>query len=173
MLGQINRNQKFMRNQKKIISKNSNSFVIEFVVLISLLLISITQINAQTDLEQIIKVRKTSNEALKSFNNELSYTVLTDDVMITTGNGTLINGKEEYRKYDNEFDSNTMYWIRTTDELELNMERGLAWESGIWKGYDIKKGSNPIINGKYSAMWTKETGEWKIKSQLFVTLNNN
>ena len=160
-----------MRSQKKIIFRNSNSFTFIFRGLIAILVISFTQVNAQTDVEQIIKVRKTSNEALRSFDNELSYNVLTDDVMITTGNGTLINGKEAYKKYDNEFDNNTMYWIRTTDELELNMERGLAWESGIWKGYDLKKGSNPIINGKYSAMWTKESGEWKIKSQLFVTLN--
>ncbi len=143
----------------------------QFIGLISLLLISFTQVNAQTDIEQIIKVRNASNEALKSFDNELSYTFLTDDVMITTGNGSLLNGKEEFRKYDNEFDNKTMYWIRTADELALNMERGLAWESGIWKGYDLKKGSHPIVYGKYSAMWTKSSGTWLIKSQLFVTLD--
>jgi len=160
-----------MRNQKKIIPRNSNTFVLQIMGVMSLFLISITQVNAQTDIAQILKVRNASNEALKSLDNELSYTFLTDDVMITTGNGTLINGKEEFRKYDNEFDNNTMYWIRTADELEVNMERGLAWESGIWKGYDLKKVSNPIVNGKYSAMWTKASGEWLIKSQLFVTLN--
>lgn len=140
-------------------------------MLFSLLFISCTQVNAQTDKEQIIKVRNASNEALKSLDNELSYTFLTDDVMITTGNGTLINGKEEFRKYDNEYEDNTMYWIRLADELEVNMERGLAWESGTWKGYDLKKGGKPIVNGKYSAMWTKSSGKWLIKSQLFVTLN--
>ena len=159
-----------MRNQK-IIPSNSNSFVLQIMGLISLFLISISQVNAQTDIEQITKFRNASNEALKSLDNEQSYTFLTDDVMITTGNGTLINGKEELRKYVNKFDDNAMYWIRTTDELEVNMERGLAWESGIWKGYDLKKGSNPIVSGKYSAMWTKSSGQWLIKSQLFVTLN--
>ena len=159
-----------MRNETKITTSNSNSFALQCISLILLFLTSFTQVYAQTDIEQIIKVRNASNDALKSIDNELNYTFLTDDIMITTGNGTLINGKEEYRKYDNKFDGNSMYWIRTADEIEVNIERGLAWESGIWKGYDLKKGRNSVVNGKYSAMWSKSSGQWLIKSQLFVTL---
>ena len=159
-----------MRNETKITTSNSNSFALQCISLILLFLTSFTQVYAQTDIEQIIKIRNASNDALKSVDNELNYTFLTDDIMITTGNGTLINGKEEYRKYDNKFDGNSMYWIRTADEIEVNIERGLAWESGIWKGYDLKKGRNSVVNGKYSAMWSKSSGQWLIKSQLFVTL---
>ena len=160
-----------MRNQKNIAANNYSSLSLQCTSLLLLLLTSFTQVNAQTDTEQIKRVRNASNEALKALDNELSYTFLTDDIMITTGNGTLINGKEEYRKYDDKFDGNSMYWIRTADEIEVNTERGLAWENGTWKGYDLKKGKNSIVNGKYAAMWTKASGKWLIKSQLFVTLN--
>lgn len=159
-----------MRIETKITTSNSNSLAFPCISLILLFLTSFTQVYAQTEIEQIMMVRNASNDALKSLDNELSYTFLTDDIMITTGNGTLINGKDEYRKYDNKFDGNSMYWIRTADEIEVNIERGLAWESGIWKGYDLKKGRDSVVNGKYSAMWSKSTGHWLIKSQLFVTL---
>lgn len=55
----------------------------------------------------------------------------------------------------------------------VNVKKGLAWESGTWNGYDPEKGDVTIVNGHYSAMWTKTSGVWKIKSQLFVTLNES
>ena len=60
--------------------------------------------------------------------------------------------------------------IKNTKEIIVNKKRGLAWENGIWNGYDPVKGDESMVNGNYSAMWTKESGKWKIKSQLFVTL---
>jgi hypothetical protein len=63
-----------------------------------------------------------------------------------------------------------MYWIRDTKDIIINTKRGLAWETGVWNGYDPEKGEDAIVNGNYSAMWTKASGKWKIKSQLFVTL---
>lgn len=64
-----------------------------------------------------------------------------------------------------------MYWIRDTKEIMVNAKRGLDWESGIQNGYDPEKSDYPIIKGNYSTMWTMESGKWKIKLQLFVTLN--
>ncbi len=138
---------------------------------LSFFLTSMTTVIAQSDIEQIIAIRNISNDALKALDGELVYASLTDDVMITTGNGTLLNGKKALRNYVRAFDGSTMYWIRTADEIEVNTKEGLAWESGIWKGYDSKKGSGSVVGGKYSAMWTKASGEWLIKSQLFVALD--
>ena len=90
--------------------------------------------------------------------------------MLTTGNGTLLTGKEAFRIYKTEQSDSKMYWIRTAIDIEVNMERELAWETETWKGYDPKQGGNSVHAGKYSAMWTKESGVWLIKSQLFVTL---
>lgn len=124
---------------------------------------------SQTNKEQISAIRSASNLALKSYQNEEVLSYLTDDVLTTTGSGALISGKKALRKYILDGGKSKMYWVRETKEIIVNEQRGLAWENGIWNGYP-EKGSNALVNGNYSAMWTKESGTWKIKSQLFVTL---
>lgn len=42
---------------------------------------------------------RASNMSIKSMDHELDDTILADDVMITTGNGALLKGEEEVRKY--------------------------------------------------------------------------
>jgi ketosteroid isomerase-like protein len=133
-------------------------------------LIFTSELFSQTDTAQISKVRNASNAALKSYDNEEVLSYLTDDVVTTTGNGTLLCGKEALKRYILDGGKSKMYWIRDTKEIIVNSKRGLAWESGIWNGYDPEKSNKAIINGNYSAMWTKESGIWKIKSQLFVAL---
>ena len=117
-----------------------------------------------------MKIRVASNDALKAYNNELVLSFLTEDVLTTTGNGTLLAGKTALRNYILSLGDSKMYWIRTTKEIEVNTVKGLAWENGTWKGYDPKQGDKSIVGGKYSAMWTKESGQWLIKSELFVAL---
>ena len=134
-------------------------------------LIFTTELYSQSDKEQILKIRNASNLALKSYDNPQVLSYLTDDVLTTTGNGTLLSGKEALRQYILNGGDSKMYWIRKTNEIIVNEKRSLAWESGFWDGFDPEKGDNSIVNGNYSAMWTKISGIWKIKSQLFVTLN--
>ena len=125
---------------------------------------------SQTDKEQILSIRNASNLALKSYENKEVLSYLTDDALTTTGNGNLLCGKEELEKYILDGGKSRMFWVRETKEIKVNEKRGLAWENGIWNGYDPEKDENSIVNGNYSAMWTKASGAWKIKSQLFVTL---
>jgi len=146
--------------------------VILFVGILCTLFVT-SGLYSQTDREQISAIRNESNTALSSYQNDRVLSFLTDDVLITTGNGTLLCGKEELEKYIFDGGKSKMYWIRETKELKVNEKRGLAWENGIWNGYDPEKSDNSIVNGNYSAMWTKESGAWKIKSQLFVTLSEN
>lgn len=128
-------------------------------------------LHSQTDKEQIAAIRNASNTALKSYDHKKVLSYLTDDVLTTTGNGTLLCGKKELKAYIDAGKNSKMYWIRETEEITVNAIRGLAWETGIWNGYNPVKSEKPVINGNYSAMWTKESGAWKIKSQLFVTLD--
>jgi ketosteroid isomerase-like protein len=139
-----------------------------FAVLFMLLFTSI--LFSQTDKEQISAIRDASNAALKSYDSKKVLSSLTDDVLTTTGNGVLLCGKNELQRYILDGQKSKMYWIRDTKDIIVNTERGLAWESGIWNGYDPEKSDKSVINGNYSAMWTKESGIWKIKSQLFVTI---
>jgi ketosteroid isomerase-like protein len=135
------------------------------------ILIFTSKISSQTNKEQILAIRNASNLALKSYNNEKVLSYLTDDVLTTTGNGTLLSGKKALAEYIFDGGESKIYWMRDAKEIVVNEKRGLAWENGIWNAYDPEKGSQSIINGNYSAMWTKEPEGWKIKSQLFVSLD--
>lgn len=123
----------------------------------------------ELDKQEILSQRKASNEALRNFNNELNATFSTEDSFITTGAGTLIAGKDELKQYLAFLIGEKMYWIRTPDEVLVNSKTNLAWETGTWKGY-YENSEEPVVGGKYSAQWTKASGIWLIKSQLFVTL---
>ena len=125
---------------------------------------------AQSDQEQIRALREASNQALKAHDNAAELSFLTEDVLITTGNGTLLAGKEALRQYIESFGESKMYWVRTPAALEVNASQGLAWETGTWKGYDPDRGSDPVVGGRYTAQWTRASGTWKINSELFVAL---
>ena len=140
-----------------------------FFIILSIFIFS-SGISSQTNKEQILAIRDASNLALKSYENEKVLSYLTDDVLTTTGNGTLLTGKKALEKYILNGGKSKMYWIRNSKEIIVNEKRGLAWENGIWNGYRPDRGDDSIVSGNYTAMWTKESGVWKIKSQLFVTL---
>ena len=125
---------------------------------------------AQSDQEQIHAIRQASNEALKAYDTAAELSFLTDDVLITTGNGTLLAGKEALRSYIEAFGESKMYWVRTPDDIEVHQANGLAWEVGTWKGYDPDRGNEPVVGGRYAAQWTRASGTWKIRSELFVAL---
>lgn len=142
------------------------------LLVVCMLMLS-SRLYSQTEKEQIRAARNASNTALKTYDNDTVLSYLTEDVLTTTGNGTLLCGKEALARYIKEGGKSKMYWIRDAREIIVNTERRLAWERGIWNGYDPEKSDEPIVNGNYSAMWTKKSGVWKIKSQLFVTINEN
>ncbi len=126
---------------------------------------------AQTDRDKILTLRVASNQSLKETGHDRFLSYMTDDVQVTTGNGTLIQEKETLRAYLAKAVGSQIYFVRTSLEVEVNPERGLAWESGTWKGYDTEKSATPMRGGRYAAQWTKANGEWRIRSELFVTLN--
>ena len=144
----------------------------DFLSYVGLLLLCLATLPsyAQSDQEQIITLRKASNAALKAFEHEQFLSYLTDEVHVTTGNGTLVQGKAPLRQYIAAAIGTKTYFIRTTHEVLVNTDRGLAWETGTWKGYAASREEETLAGGRYSAMWTKESGKWLIKSELFVAL---
>ena len=56
-----------------------------------------------------------------------------DDVLTTTGSGTLLCGKKALEDYISGGGDSKMYWIRETKEIKVNEKRKLAWEQGSWK----------------------------------------
>ena len=85
----------------------------------------------------------------------------------------MLSGKKALENYILSGTESKIYYVREPKEIILNEKRGLAWETGVWNEFDPEKGDDSIMNGNYSAMWIKESNIWKIKSQLFVTLDEN
>lgn len=140
------------------------------VLTILCLVFSFSVLLAQSpEINEIKVIREASNQALRNFDEELNSTFLTEDVLITTGAGTLLSGKAQLINYINNSTGPKMYWVRTPSEIKVNPETQLAWETGTWKGYE-EGSSESVVGGKYSAQWTKASGTWLIQSQLFVTL---
>ena len=57
------------------------------------LLVFTVAIYSQDEVSNISMLRQASNEALKSYDHEKVLSFLTEDVMTTTGAGTLLRGK--------------------------------------------------------------------------------
>lgn len=121
----------------------------------------------QTNQKQIWAIRNASNLALKAHNRGVVLSYLTDDVLTTTGNGNLLSGKKALKKHILDGEKSKIYWVRKTKEIVVHEEIGLAWETGIWNGYNPEKSDHSLGNGKYPAMWVQASNVWKIKSQLF------
>jgi Domain of unknown function (DUF4440) len=138
-------------------------------LMMGILLINPARAQQPNDKDEILSLRNAYNVALKEFDAK-HFTFLTDDSQTTTGTGTLIQGKENLREYLSKASGPKMYWVRTPNEIDVNVDQGLAWEAGVWKGYTTDSAEKSVTGGKYSAMWVKINGDWKIKSQLFVKL---
>jgi ketosteroid isomerase-like protein len=132
----------------------------------------IVNVAAQTqqDKDEILQLRNAYNTALKNYDNELSLSFLTDGVLSTISNGTLIQGKQNLREYIRNNSGTKMYWVRTPKEIDVNTDLGVAWETGSWKGYAAGSDEKSVTGGKYSAQWIKVNEAWKVNSELFVKL---
>ena len=62
-----------------------------------ILIVNCGELFAQSSEEKIRSIREASNAALKALDEEANFEFLTDDVLITTGNGTLLSGKDELK----------------------------------------------------------------------------
>jgi ketosteroid isomerase-like protein len=125
---------------------------------------------AQNDKVEIQRLREAYNTALKNYDLEQSLSFMTEGILSTISNGTLIQGKTNLREYILSKSDTKMYWVRTPKEIDINTETGLAWETGTWKGYTPGSGQKSVTGGKYSAQWIKVNSVWKVNSELFVKL---
>ena len=123
-------------------------------------------------INQIQEKRIASNQHLKSHNLDELLTAFVEDVVITTGAGHVINGRASLKSYLRElFDvQEDIYFVRTSSEITTNRANDRAWEKGTWKGYRPKTKGWSQPQGNYAAMWVLQNGEWKIRSELFVTI---
>ena len=147
------------------------SFPIKTLV-ITLLCIMTTACQTEMHKKSIQQIRNRSNQAFREQNIADIASYLTDDIVITTGSGALIHGKDSLHNYLAVVYAKNpdLYFVRKTTMIKINQTKDRAWETGTWKGFRPKTPDWNAPGGRYSAMWIKTAGSWKIRSELFVQL---
>ena len=150
------------------------AFVGFFCALFSGVILSdVTQSAASPDAETIRSIRVASNEAIARRDVEAIVASIDSEYQITTGAGVFSRGgpAEEKKLWSDHFkEYPDAVYVRTSETIELSAYLPLAAESGRWVGsYTTEKGIRNL-NGRYLASWRNVDGQWKIHSELFVTL---
>ena len=113
--------------------------------------------------------RAAQNTAIAAGDLDRAASFWTDDVVIRSALGRVIQGRATYRSTLGA-DTATTY-RREPDRVDVsdNERWPLAFESGTWTSRDPKNG-RPLIRGRYAAQWIKRDGRWLIRSEVFVAL---
>lgn len=113
--------------------------------------------------------RAAQNTAIAQHDLDRAATYWTDDVVIRSALGRVIQGRSAYRSIMAS-DSATVY-RREPDRVDVsdNERWPLAFESGTWTGRDPVSG-RPLVRGRYAAQWIKRNGRWLIRAEVFVAL---
>jgi ketosteroid isomerase-like protein len=118
---------------------------------------------------EVRAARAAQNAALTQHDLDRVASFWTDDIVIRSGLGRVIQSKTAYK---NAFagDSDLVY-NREPDRVDVsnNNRWPLAFESGIWTAR-VNGSGPPIIRGRYAAQWIKRNGKWLIRSEVFVAL---
>ena len=113
--------------------------------------------------------RSAQNNAIAARDLDRAATYWTDDVVIRSGLGRIVQGRSNYRAAM-AADTETVF-RREPDRVDVsdNERWPLAFESGTWTGRSARTG-RPLIRGRYAAQWIKRDGRWLIRAEVFVAL---
>lgn len=145
------------------------------VTALALLLPAMTLLDHGPDDEAAIRrARANSNRAIVKRNLLGVGDSLAEDYVAVVGNGGFVSSKKEYLSlFKQDFDSGSQRLIydRVTDKVDVNAGEGLAAEHGHWIARR-EDGATPF-SGTYLAMWRRQPDGWKIRSELFITLETH
>ncbi len=122
---------------------------------------------------EIRVIRERFNDAIANHNAETIGKFLAPEYHIVTGRSDQFHGAdEEPLRWASVFEKDPkVIYRRTSREIRVNENWGLAEELGDWSGsYSAENG---IVNasGVYSAKWQRaENGGWLIQVEVFTTL---
>lgn len=113
--------------------------------------------------------RSAQNTAIAGHDFDRAASYWTEDVVIRSGLGRVVQGRANYRAAL-AADSATVFH-RESDRVDVsgNDRWPLAFESGTWTGSGARDG-RPLIRGRYAAQWIKRDGRWLIRAEVFVAL---
>lgn len=126
--------------------------------------------------DAIRAVRERFNTAIANHDARLIGTFLAPEYHLVTGRSDQFHGAEQepLRWAELFAKDSTVIYRRTSREIRVNENWGLAEELGNWTGsYQVE---NEMVNasGVYAAKWQRaENGEWLIQVEVFTTLECN
>ena len=126
-----------------------------------------------TDKETIKKIRAESNAAIRIHDAEGIVASFADPYQITTGSGKLFHDTpdEELVLWEELYSDNPdVVYVRTPTKIDLSTYLPRAAENGTWVGNWTSDKGPVEMGGSYAASWIKVEGQWKIQSEMFVTL---
>jgi ketosteroid isomerase-like protein len=112
--------------------------------------------------------RRLTNKLIAAHDAARLKPFFADDARLIAGDGGLILGAAAILEaFAGQFrDPGFQTYVRDTETVEIDDADRRAAETGRWTAH-WKAGE---MAGRYLACWRKETGQWVIESELFVTL---
>ena len=121
------------------------------------------------DQDVIHGMRSASNVAIEAGDIAGFAVSLDQDFVVVTGNGSLLSREAYIAAFAKDFeDPHSVRFERIADSIEVSHSVPLAAEHGHWVGR--LSGGPVIFSGTYLAMWRKAASGWKLRSELFVSL---
>ncbi len=124
--------------------------------------------------EDLIRAaREKFNLAIAEQDVQSIRSLLASSYHIVTGRSEQSHGADvEAIRWTEKFQSDpTTVYRRTTRDVSINEEWGMAEELGSWKGNYTSKGILVYASGVYAAKWQRaENGEWVLQAEMFTTL---
>jgi len=153
-------------------SMRSIQLVAVLFVFIGLVATTLGLSQSKTDEVLIREARARSNAAIKAHDIRAIVAELDSSYHITAGSGSFLESRdamgEGFRSRFAEF-SDAVY-VRTAQTVKVAESGLLAFESGDWQGSWMMPAGPLRTGGSYAASWSRASGAWKIRSEVFVTL---
>lgn len=130
-----------------------------------------TGLNEDSNETEIRRARDNSNRAIARRNLVGVGASLAEDYVGIIGDGTFVSSRAGYlRLFKEGFDhpKQGMTYVRTPEVIRVADDQALAAEHGSWVA-TLSSGS-VAYTGSYAAMWRRTGAGWKIRSEMFVTL---
>ena len=146
--------------------------IIELTLFLFVFLFNFSGREVSSDEQAIRRLRAGFNQAIAAHDAGILSKFWREDLHVTTGVGRQLDGREEVQAaFEVIFaDATFITYTRTPDKIELSASGVRAAEAGHWIGQWKKPDGLMEWRGTYLAMWRKENGQWRIQSELYVSL---
>jgi ketosteroid isomerase-like protein len=146
---------------------------IETVIKIFLLVIMAVEVNAQTDIEKIVKVANKFSSDFVYGNYSGMHDAYWEDAIILAPGRDILQGKEAIKNYWTFGpDFKQLYHKTISDSIVVTGD--FAFDHGYWYA-ESKRGDNhgPLASGKYLVIWQKRNGVWKMHQDIWNNRSAN